>query len=338
LFSDGRRGVDSHHMATLLRPSALRPGGSVPVSVDVQMHAGRIVTFDEFRRLHAAPAIALDGYVDSPPRWDVAGPWGNLDHHAGVERLATPATCQQVALAIRAGLWDWMPGRRATVHLNDCDADASLSVWLLRHPGLVADPSVDALVRAEGCLDASGGCGAECVGPDLLEILAWVFEPYHQWRHDPWVDTGDEAQLAVVEAVGERLDLFAGGLAGRSSTASSYDVLHHTAHVVAVEERGAYARSGLQRDGWRCFVSSRFHGGRVVLSVGCTDPNVPVDLHEVWRDLNLAEGLDPDRGDRWGGSDLIGGSPRRAGTRLSVEEVCEVVEARWGRPSASAPA
>lgn len=319
-------------MATLLRPRPLRTGGSDPVQVDVRVHAGRTLTFEEFRRRHPAPAIALDGYVDGPPQWDIAGPWGNLDHHDGVDRAATPATCQQAALAVRAGLWDWMPGRRATVHLNDCDADACLSVWLLRRPATIADPAVDALVRAEGHLDASGGCSADGAGPDLLEVMAWVFAPYDEWRNDPAAATGDDAQLAVVEAVAERLDLYAAGAASRRATASTYQVLHRTEHVAAVREQGPYARLGLQRDGWRCFVAERHHGGRVVMTVGCTDPNVPVDLGAVWRDLNEAEGLDPDRGDRWGGSDLIGGSPRGAGTHLSVEEVAAVVEARWGRP------
>lgn len=318
--------------ATLLGRPVPRPG-VLPVDVQVEMHAGASLTFEEFRRRHPAPAIALDGYVDGPPRWDGTGPWGNLDHHAGVERLATPATCQQVALATRAGLWDWMPGRSVTVHLNDCDADASLSVWLLRNPAALDEPAVDALVRAEGCLDSTGGCGADCVPPHLLGTLAWVFAPYTDWRQDPWVDTGDEAQLAVVDAVGDRLDAYAAGRAGCSEAAGRYEVLHRTRHVVAVAEEGPYARFALRNDGWRCFVSTRRHGGRSVVSVGCTDGRVPLDLHRVWRELNLAEGLDPDRGDRWGGSDLIGGSPRQRGTELTVEQVCAVLESRWGARS-----
>lgn len=314
--------------ATLLRPKL--PGPSrVPVEVDVRMHAGRSVTFEEFRRIHEAPSIALDGYVDGPPCWDGTGPWGNMDHHAGVERLAHPATCQQVAVATRAGLWDWLPGRRVTVHLNDCDADASLSVWLLRHPGRVHQPAVEALVRAEGAVDAAGGCPVEPVPLRMLETMAWVFAPYDAWRRDPWADTGDEARLSVVEAVGDRLDAYAEGRAGRAETAGGYRQLHATEHVVAVEEEGPYTRLRLRDDGWRCYVSSRYHGGRVVMSIGCTDPNVPVDLLSVWDALNRAEGLDTDRGDRWGGSDAIGGSPRSAGTSLVIEQVCQIVESHW---------
>jgi hypothetical protein len=300
-----------------------------PVALDVVVHPGEMVTFDDFRARHPAPAMALDGYVDGPPRWDASGPWCNLDHHAGVERLATAATCRQVASAVRRGWWEALPERRASAHVNDCDADVCVAVWVLRHPQLVSDPAVEALVLLEDALDVTGGCAAGLVPAECLGPLAWVFQPVTRWRGDPRADTGAAAQLGVVDEVGARIDAWAAGRPGALPASGAYRLVASTAHVVAIVEEGPYARFAVQADGWGCFVSLRHHGGRRVVSVGRTGGDVPVDLTAVWRSLNRAEGCEPGRGDRWGGGDFIGGSPRAAGTALSLGEICAVVEAHW---------
>lgn len=50
-------------------------------------------------------SIALDGYVNVGPRFDHEGPRVNFNHHEEVDRLATRATCGQVLMAIRQGLF-----------------------------------------------------------------------------------------------------------------------------------------------------------------------------------------------------------------------------------------
>ena len=148
------------------------------------------------------------------------------------------------------------------MHVNDCDADTCLSVWLLRNPHRVAERPVDALVRWEGRLDAHGGCALGQVPEPYLGHLAWVFQPYVDWRHDPDADIGAAAQAEVIDRVGARIDAWADGVATQVDIDSDYEVLERTAHVVAVEERGPYARLALQADGRTCFVAVRRHGGR----------------------------------------------------------------------------
>jgi hypothetical protein len=301
--------------------------GSHDDRVAVSVHPGRVLDFDRFRTSHPAAALALDGYVEGPSRWDWDGPWGTLDHHAGVERLRTGASCEQTAAAVRLGLWDRLgPGRTLQVHLNDCDADTCLSVWLLRHPDRIAEPPVRALVRWEGSLDAHGGCALGLVPERYLPHLAWVFEPYVCWREDPGADLGPDTQLRVIDEVGGRIDAWADGRAREIDDDSGYEVLRRTEHAVAVAEHGPYARLALQADGRSCFVAVRRHGGRTVMTIGRVDDDVPLDLLGVWSELNELEGREPDHDDRWGGGDLIGGSPRRSGTLLDVDRVCEVVE------------
>lgn len=299
--------------------------------VSVCVHPGAVVDFDEFRATHAAAALALDGYVDGPPRWDWDGPWGTLDHHDGVERLRTGASCEQAAAAVRLGLWDRLGAERPLdVHVNDCDADTSLAVWLLRHPERVSEAPVDALVRWEGRLDAHGGCALGQVPDPYLPYLAWVFEPYVEWRHDEAAEVGVDAQREVIDAVGRRIDAWADGSAAQLAIDSDYAVVGETSHVVAVEEHGPYARLALQADGRSCFVAVRRHGGRRVMTIGRVDVDVPVDLVGVWSDLNELDRRDVTNRDRWGGGDLIGGSPRRSGTALPVDVVCRTVESRFG--------
>jgi hypothetical protein len=156
-----------------------------------------------------------------------------------------------------------------------------------------------------------------------------VFEPYVSWRHDPDADVGAPAQTDVIDRVGGRIDAWADGVAGRLVVDSGYEVLRRTPHAVAVAERGPYARLAMQADGRSCFIAVREHGGRTVMTVGRVDDDVPLDLLGTWDDLNGLEGRPPDHPDRWGGGDLIGGSPRRSGTALAVEQVCEVVEHRF---------
>jgi hypothetical protein len=212
------------------------------------------------------------------------------------------------------------------VHLNDCDADTCLSVWLLRHPERVDEAAVRALVRWEGCLDAHGGCALGRVPGEHLPHIAWVFDPYVRWREDEAADVGADTQLRVIEEVGARIDAWADGRADELDDDSGYEVLWRTEHAVAVAEHGPYARLALQADGRSCFVAVRRHGGRTVMTIGRVDDDVPLDLLSVWSDLNELEGRGPHHDDRWGGGDLIGGSPRTSGTTLDVDAVCAVVE------------
>jgi hypothetical protein len=51
-------------------------------------------------------------------------------------------------------------------------------------------------------------------------------------------------------------------------------------------------------------------------------PFVPFDVPEILRVLNDAEGSDTEC---WGGSNIIGGSPRVQGSKLSPDEVESII-------------
>jgi hypothetical protein len=101
-------------------------------------------------------SIALDGVVQGP-EIDTAAHRLSFDHHGDCVRLATAATCRQVADALLLGL---DPGPY-TVYVNDVDADTVLATALLARPDLLGAgsasvPAARALVEAVGGRDAHG--------------------------------------------------------------------------------------------------------------------------------------------------------------------------------------
>jgi hypothetical protein len=79
----------------------------------------------------------------------------------------------------------------------------------------------------------------------------------------------------------------------------------------------------LRRAGIKVIVSVRERGeGRRDVTVAKASFGGP-DLLAAFARLNEIEGCPED--DQWGGSDLVGGSPRRRGTALPLEQILEIV-------------
>jgi hypothetical protein len=305
------------------------------------IHPRQTLTFDDFCDL-PGPAIALDGYVDGPPCQDDSRTHANFDHHLGVDRWSTPATCQQVAAAIRAGLdlvvtTDAQPLDDLKVHVNDPDPDVALSWWLLNHPHLCDHPAVRWLFDLEGRLDASGGTDPG-VDRELLEVLAWVIDPWARRRRA--IPTLDASAMAdIIDEVGARVDEFVAGRPGVVELSTSYELLHDAGPVWAICEHHPLSRATAVADGARVLVSvlpgPQPTSGAVTICKA--HPDVPVDLELVFADLNVREHLLPSAPDRWGGSDTVGGSPRHAGTHLTVGAIVAAVLERYGDDRQASP-
>lgn len=297
------------------------------MEIALRVHPGETVEFDVFCEATPGPAVALDGYVAGPSAWSWNGPHGNFNHHEDVNRLGTRATCEQVLFAERGGLWDAFSGHDILeVHVNDCDADVCLSVWLLENPERAQERDVELLVSLEGSLDCTGGCVAGGADEALLDKIAWVFEPYNVWRTTSG-HTDADTQAAIIRAVGERITAWADGIAGSTSSTSDFEILERRGPVCAVVEYGPLARLRMHTAGIDVFVSVRDQGGVRVVSIGKASPFVPFDLCAVYDELNDLEGIAPSerRCSGWGGSDTIGGSPRAEGTDLPVGVILDAV-------------
>lgn len=281
--------------------------------VELIPHAGETVTWEEFKRV-PAPAVALDGYVAGITR--VRSTHASFDHHSGVDRLVARATCEQVALAIRFGPPEvLLDPDRLDVHINHPDEDVCLAVWLITNQDRVEEPAVRHLVEVEGILDTTGGCVAPSADVSFLREVGWTFTPCASRPATP------DAMRDVVREVGGRIDRLLAGRADRIDLTAGYELLTRRGRVAAIKERGVLSRIGLHDEDIDVFVSVRDGDGRCEMSIGKTSPYAPYDLAAAMEELSE---LDP-LGD-WGGGDMIGGSPRRAGTALDLDTVLDVVE------------
>ncbi len=290
------------------------------------------LTWEEFCNNSPKYSIALDGYVYGAPRFDSFGPRCSFNHHEEVDRLATRATCGQVLMAIRQGLFTCFrdkAGPQANVFVNDCDEDVCTSWFLLKHEHLAKNhsyPSLNRLVYMEDALDSTAGAYPFPVDLPVLEQLAWVFQPYRNYRLMGGLERKDpDSFRGIITDVENRIMKHITG-GGESISLDTRYARCGTGGKdwVMVKEVGAQARTGLFGDGHTAFVSVRERDdGKWTYSIGRMSPFVPFDIPKIFETLNQIEGCTGT--ESWGGGNTIGGSPRINGSSLSPEKVTEII-------------
>ncbi len=276
-------------------------------------------------------AVALDGYVSGPPRFDPVGPRVNFNHHEDVDRLATRSTCAQVLLAIRQGFFGCFTHQgqpHADVYCNDCDEDVCTSWFLLKYGSFaehVLNPALNRLVAIEDMLDATAGAYPFPADLAILGELAWVFEPYRRLRLSGDLDRRDPAAFAdVVGQVEQRILQHLTGRGHSLPIDMRYERIGGGPGWAMLREIGAQARTGAFHDGIRAYVEARQRpDGQWKYGIGRMSPFIPFDVPRILQALREAEGEMGD--DQWGGGNTLGGSPRVGGSRLRPEEVEQVV-------------
>ncbi len=297
------------------------------------------VTWDTFCEHEDKFAIAVDGYVIGGPRFDPKNVRANFNHHEEVDRLGTRATCAQVLMAIRQGLFNTFrdeQGPQARVLANDCDEDICTSWYLLKHHavcGQAMNPLLNRLVMMEDCLDATAGAYPFPKDLPVLRELAWVFEPYRQFRLSGQLDKKDpQAYRSIIEDIEGRIGRHITGSGLEVPLDTRYERLGGGTGWVMVREVGAQARTGMFSDGIQAYVSVRERGdGKWTYTVGRMSNFIPFDCETIFKRCNAAEVVRGPLdewvpGDNWGGSPMIGGSPRIGGSRISPEDMAKIVE------------
>lgn len=276
-------------------------------------------------------SIALDGYVETGPRFNPNGPWANFNHHEEVSRLETRATCAQVLIAVRQGLFDCFQNEKgnadANIFVNDCDEDVSLSVFMLMHHQLVTsvmNPMLNRLVFMEDMMDTTAGAYPFPKDLDTLQELMWVFEPYHRFRVSGQLDKRDaDAFRSIIEDVGRRIIAYITGSGGRLELDTRYEVVDKGVGWSMIREIGGNARLGVYADGIRAFVAVRERSdGGFVYTLGRSSQFVRFPIPRLLKTLNREEQTGDDR---WGGSDTIAGSPRVGGSKLDPDELKRII-------------
>ena len=295
------------------------------------------LTWKQFCKASEPFSVALDGYVVGGPKYQESGPRKNFNHHEDVDRLATRSTCGQVLMAIRQGFFDTFRDEndvhQANVYVNDCDEDVCLSWFLLKHGNLtehVTNPALNKLVEYEDALDATAGAYPYPPKTSTLEQMAWIFAPYQTFRLSGELDKKEEdSYRGVIEDVERRIMSYLGGTGGKKKLDTRYNVLGGGKRWSMIQEVGTQAKTGAFADGIKAYVSVRERpDGKWTYSVGRMSPFINFNIYKIFSNLNIWEDC---RKDKWGGGDVIGGSPRVSGSSIPPKElellINEVIEA-----------
>jgi hypothetical protein len=286
------------------------------------------VLWRTFRNRYPDYSVALDGFVYGPPKYDPKGPHINFNHHEKVDRMTTRATCSQVLVAIRQGLFDRFD-RETLVWASDCDEDVCLSVFLLRHPQLVSrvmNPRLNRLVSIEGLLDSTAGAYPFPKHMPALEELAWVFKPYRDFRLSGQIEHKNAEEFTeIVDAVGRRITRYMKHTNDRIPLDTRYERIGGGEDWAMIREIGAQGRTGAFADGIRAYMSVRDRpDGNHTVSIGRMSIFINFATWNICRHLNIVEGITRSA-DRWGGADNIVGSPKLAGTKLPLEQIAWII-------------
>jgi hypothetical protein len=287
------------------------------------------LSWDEFRATHPAGSIALDGYVGEGPKYDPTGPYDNLNHHEGVDRLATLSTAQQVLTKVKMGLDKayTKDGIFApNVYVNDCDQDVCAAWFLLNNIDQTrsASPALNRFINVAGTLDATAGAFPYDRDLRILSELAWVFEPYTLFRSSGDMVKKDNGQYkSVIQDVEGRIQRHLIGRGESAKLDTRYHIIGGGRDWKMIEERGKDGRVGALVDGIDAYVAVQEIGDeRWRYTIGRRSEYIPFAVPELIERLNTVE---CSTNDRWGGATIIGGSPRVGGSRLSPAEVEKII-------------
>ncbi len=303
-------------------------------------------------RKYPPGSIFLDGAAQGEPFLDSEKQVFNLDHHEGCVRAFTLATCEQAMVLVRMGLdlrkRDW------TIYANEPDLDTILAIWVLLNHIRINDDSpvvrqtVIPLVRLQGTIDSHGLEMQELVGfpPKLyLDTLAQLeLLRTHELdlkREGRWPDT-DYLQYTL-ELLREIDRLVYSGM-DFEETLEVQELAHatiadHWLVIACRSDAGIYEVEQRLR---------RLHGERLgIIALQKNDfaytlrrvnHFLPVSLGAIYERLNAMDPAVGGRpGNRWGGSEEIGGSPRVTGTDLTARQIVDICSmAHRGQRSAQA--
>jgi hypothetical protein len=303
--------------------------------IELVVKPGPAIHRSEFLATHPPFSIALDGYVFGQPflvQDDTGrGPYRSFNHHEEVDRSTMCATCEQARRAVLLGLYDLFSdarGRRAVIHVNDCDQDVCLATWILMNPDRAAEPLVRVLSQIEDLLDMSGGTFPMPHDRDLLGEVRWVFEPYVRVRQILPTLTA-RTMREVIRDVHHRIDQFLVGRAEVLPLEGTFERIGGGRNWIFAEISSLYARERMIQSGVRAAVElyGRAPGDRYLYSLWRRSEYVAgFPVPRLLEALNEAEGYQPVDPRGWGGADNVGGAPRGKGSALPPERVQEIVD------------
>jgi hypothetical protein len=293
--------------------------------------------------------ILLDGAGAFGPLVDDNAHLYNLDHHQGCLRAFTLASCEQALLLVKKGLeldkGEW------TIYCNEVDLDSLFALWVLLNYRRVRNFSpaerdrVVPLLRLEGAIDANGfelaefcGLTGDELGRRRAELDRLHAIEVEARRRGEWatLDPKDFCRRMLREI--DRLAYLPADLVDESAVEEEYghvDIGQGKVAVVCRDSAGIYEVEQRLRKIWGerlGIVALEKEPGHFTLRRSASLAGI--DLKTAYDRLNLldpaVDGRPPAK--KWGGSDEIGGSPRKSGSGLSPREIVKILKLAYKRP------
>ena len=317
-------------------------------NINVYIVRGQVASASAARRAEPG-TIFLDGAAQGAPFLEHEKLVYNLDHHEGVIRAFTVATCEQAMLILMKGLdlrkHEWR------IIANEPDLDTIFAIWVLlnhmrlRGPNSRVRRAVVPLLRLEGAIDSHGLEFAGFTG-FLEEHLARVMKTLEGLR-DAELKVKRQGSWQSVDFLEYAADMLRriDKIVYRPGEFSGFQEIEEVVQLPIYQNRIAVAcrsDAGIYETEQQL---KRLYGTRLAMillqkeaehyTIRQTDLFLPGNLEQVYQLLNVYDpavtGHRPEN--RWGGSTDIGGSPRAGGTRLAPREILEAVAEVFSKPT-----
>jgi hypothetical protein len=178
----------------------------------------------------------------------------------------------------------------------------------------------------EDILDASAG--AYPINPErpLLRKQAWIYEPYTRARADGSLYRMSKNNLLkILWSVCDRIDSAIGGQSKKIDLDTVFKTIGGGDGWQFIIEEGTYARTKLFSEGVKAYVSLlESRDDSYSYTIGKMSPFIKFPVVRIYEALNKAENLTT-KDNCWGGSPIIGGSPRKTGSRLSPAKIEKII-------------
>ena len=131
----------------------------------------------------------------------------------------------------------------------------------------------------------------------------------------------------ILRSVCDRIDAAIRGRNGEIELDTRFEKIGGGSGWQMILEEGPYARTKLFSENIKAYVALvESREDAYAYTIGKMSPFVMFPLERIYEALNKTEGLSSQE-NCWGGSAIIGGSPRKTGSRLPPEKVEKVINA-----------
>jgi hypothetical protein len=129
----------------------------------------------------------------------------------------------------------------------------------------------------------------------------------------------------ILRSVCDRIDAAIDGRSAEIELDTRFEKIGGGPGWQLIYEEGPYARTKLFSEKIKAYVALvENRKDTYTYTIGKMSPFVMFPLERIYGALNKAEGLSSQE-NCWGGSAIIGGSPRKTGSRLSPEKIQKVI-------------